>query len=120
MVDEPEPKASNVRQVSGPGVPGMESEAPLYHLDVDGDHILELIRDPVGFLRDLGLGPDQGVAPDGGMSVHFSSPHRVWYGGAWRLRDELPPATADGGVPVKACCWVHDDEVWCRMNPVVV
>ena len=101
-----------VKQMAGPGVPGMEHEAPLYHIDVELDDVVELVSDPVGFMKSIGLGPPQGVAPAGAMNVHFSSSNWTWYAGAWRFSEDAKAAAPNAGVPMRACCWIHDDEMW--------
>jgi len=42
-----------VKQLTGPGVPGMEDEAPLYHFDLSMDELVELIMDPEVFLAGI-------------------------------------------------------------------
>jgi hypothetical protein len=39
----------DVKQLAGPGVPGMEDDTPLWHFDVDVAHIPALVSDPGKF-----------------------------------------------------------------------
>jgi hypothetical protein len=61
-----------LRQLAGPGVPGMENDPSLYHVDLDRDNLDKLLADPVGFFEHLGVGPEQGIAPHGTMKVVYA------------------------------------------------
>ena len=65
--------APKLSQLAGPGVPGMEKDLPLYHVDVDNENLHKLLADPVDFFERLGVGPEQGIAPQGVMNVVHSA-----------------------------------------------
>ncbi|MET9761123.1 hypothetical protein ABZ016_18980 [Streptomyces sp. NPDC006372] len=97
---------SNVVQLAGPGVPGMEGDAPLFHYDVPPEDLPTLLADPVKYLEQRGMGREQGIAPDGRMDILFTSANRVWDGSQWT--DE------DGGIePRHVCCYVTDCQSVC-------
>ncbi|MHA3703665.1 hypothetical protein ACXR2U_15925 [Jatrophihabitans sp. YIM 134969] len=102
---------SNLKQLAGPGVPGLEQDPPLYHFDVDAKDAAALHADPHGFLARLGLGPEQGIAPARNVRVTWTS--RFWTSAGWKEREELPEAIRnDGGV--SGCCYGSDDEIICH------
>jgi hypothetical protein len=72
-----------IRQIAGPDVSGMEPDTPMFHVDIDGADIDSLRTDPVGFFKRLGVGPEQGVAPDGVISVTLSRPNQAWTENGW-------------------------------------
>jgi hypothetical protein len=117
-----------VKQLSGPGVPGLETDPPVFHFDLGMDLMPELVADPVGFLRGLGLGPDQGVAPKGSMTVRLTSPEWAWDGSRWVAQEDQPVAD-DAGAPDagtharSSCCYISGpEEMTCHthQDPVVV
>jgi hypothetical protein len=71
-----------VQKLAGPGVPGLEYDPPLYHIDLTGDRLAELQADPVPFLRRLELGPEE-VAPDDVITVRLTTPRWGWNGQVW-------------------------------------
>jgi hypothetical protein len=114
-----------VTKLAGPGVPGMEYEAPLYHFDVPATRMQELEADPVAFLARLGLGPDQGVAPRGSMTVQVTSPDEwAWNGRNWvypepaaELTVVPPDGGTDGGSSGHGCCYTSGpDRMTCHWH----
>ena len=105
-------RVSGLQQVAGPSVAGMEKEAPTYHLDISSESIADLVRDPVSFLQEIGLGPEQGIAPDGVVSVHFAGSRKVWDGSKWRLPDH----NLTGGRASGSCCYVTGEEMHCHVH----
>lgn len=101
------------QQLAGPGVDGLDQDPPLFHFDIDSDQIEDLLNDPQGFLTRIGLGPDQGIAPNGRVNV-ITNFNQQWTGRAWRKRDvgaEARPRRAP-----KGCCYVSDDSVICHVH----
>ena len=121
-----DPKHSGVKltKLAGPGVEGLEYDPPLFHLDVRADRFRELIDDPVSFVRSLGLGADDGVAPDDSMTVRFTGSRWTWNGSRWEPRQAsdltvLPPdgGTDGGTVPGHSCCYISGpDEMTCHWH----
>jgi hypothetical protein len=85
-----------IEKLAGPGVPGLEYDPPLYHIDLTAARLAELQADPVPFLRGLGLGREE-VAPDDVITVRLTSPRWGWNGGVW-VRAEAAADAGDGGV----------------------
>jgi len=91
-------------QLSGPGVPGMEHDPPLYHFDIDQDNLDKLRADSVGFLKRLGIGREQGIAPNGAMNRQLALANPAWSANGWV------------DVPLGArgwCCHVVGDTTTC-------
>lgn len=107
------PRQIKVDQLTGPGVPGLEEDPPLYHFDIDVDEMEELSADPAGFLQRLGLGPDKGIAPTGNVQL-ITHPGMRWSGREWMRRD----AAEEARLPAKpkACCYVSDDSMICHTH----
>jgi hypothetical protein len=114
-----------VIKLAGPGVPGMEYEAPVFHFDVPATRMQELEADPVAFLARLGLGPDQGVAPRGRMTVEVISPDEwAWNGRNWVYPEpvaaELTVLPPDGGTDAgssHSCCYTSGpDRMTCHVH----
>jgi hypothetical protein len=99
-----------VTQLAGPGVPGLEHDPPVFHFDLGMEQMPELLRDPVRFLKGLGLGPEQGVAPKGYMSVRLTGPEWIWNGRRWLASDEVLLARDDAGAgdagARASCCYI--------------
>jgi len=112
-----------VAKLAGPGVPGLEYDPPLYHIDLSADRLAELQADPVPFLRRLGLGPDE-VAPDDTMTVRLTTPKWGWNGTRWVEAevagdDEfvLDAGTDAGTTAVHSCCYSSGPaEITCHMH----
>jgi hypothetical protein len=102
-----------ISKLAGPGVPGLEHDPPLYHIDLTARRLYELQADPVPFLRRLGLGPDE-VAPDDTMTVEVTAPMWRWDGRTWARAEAagddvvLPPdgGTDGGATAVHYCSYV--------------
>lgn len=100
------PKA---RQLSGPGVPGTETDTPLYHVDVDREQLSDLVADPVKFLARVGLGQKNGIAPGGAMSVNVARPDLRWTPAGWQQVAADEPTT-------QWCCHVVGDTTTCYQH----
>jgi hypothetical protein len=117
-----DPKHSGVRltKLAGPGVEGLEYDPPLFHLDVRKDRFRELIADPVRFLRSVGLGAEDGVAPDDEMTVRFTGSRWQWNGSRWESRQasDLPDAGDNAGTDAgHSCCYISGpDEMTCHWH----
>ena len=84
----------------------------MYHFDLEHDQVDQLLNNPQGFLQDLGLGAEQGIAPNGNVSV-VTNFNQQWTGRRWERRDvsaELAPTRPTG------CCYVSDDSVICHVH----
>ena len=63
-------------QIAGPGVPGLDHEAPVYHFDVPPEAWQSFIHDPASYLAKLGLTPD--IAPRGQLSRSVVLDFEIW------------------------------------------
>ena len=116
-------KGVRVAKLAGPGVPGLELDPPVYHIDLTADRLEELQADPVPFLRRLGLRADEGVAPYDTMTVRFTSLEWRWDGTRW-VRAEaagddvvLRNGGTDGGTGGHSCCYISGpDEMTCHWH----
>jgi hypothetical protein len=108
-----------VQQLAGPGVEGLETDPPLYHFDIDFDQVWRLIADPVGFLAELDLGPEQGIAPEGNVNVITTFAHE-WTDHAWRRSgsDEGDQTHEAGSTTLRGCCYTSDDSLVCHKHSV--
>ena len=100
-----------VKQLAGPGVPGLEHDSPVFHFDLGMDLMPELMGNPVEFLKRLGLGPEQGVAPKGSMDVRLTDNEWTWTGRQWVANEDLALADdggvpGDAGAPRSSCCYI--------------
>jgi hypothetical protein len=104
-----------VAQLAGPGVEGFETDPPLYHFDLEPPQVFEMAANPVGFLEQLGLNRDKGIAPKGRVTVRMPDPTLQW------SHKEQMWVQAQAGFQagaVKGCCYVSDDEVICHVHQV--
>ena len=108
MAHSHRPKLTAV-QLTGPGVEGFETDPPLFHFDVAREDLPRLVDSPTDFLRDLGLGPEQGIDPKSTVSVILSG--RRWNGKKW-----LPGPMPVGTIWTYVCCYMVDEEVHCVIN----
>jgi hypothetical protein len=69
MTDSTARQVPNLRPLAGPRVTGLEGDIPLYHVDIDKKDLDRLLADPVEFFKQMGVGPKQGIAPNGIMNV---------------------------------------------------
>ncbi len=112
-----------VQKLAGPGVPGLEYDPPLYHIDLTAERLAELQADPVPFLRGLGLGPDE-VAPGDEITVQLTSPRWGWNGRIWVRAEAAADDVVvrdDGGVdggPLvgHGCCYMTADGMTCHWH----
>ncbi|MFG2641855.1 hypothetical protein ACGFYP_12930 [Streptomyces sp. NPDC048370] len=96
--------SAHVVQLAGPGVAGMEQDPPLFHYDVSPEEVPSLLADPVKFLKERGMGEEQGIAPGGKMTVTFTS--NTWDGAQW--------VEESGGPELRhSCCYVTDAQSVC-------
>jgi hypothetical protein len=109
MADSTAARLRKVRKLAGPGVPGAEHDTPLYHVDISKKDADKLVADPIGVLERLGVGPEEGIAPDGTMSVTLGLPDQAWTGGGWTDVD-APSATSTW------CCYVVGDTTTCHQH----
>jgi hypothetical protein len=101
------PKAT---QIAGPGVPGLEHEAPVYHFDVRPDDFDEFIRDPARYLERLGLTRDE--APRGQISRVGVLDSEVWEPGKGWMDNPPDPQFWRTG-----CCCTWKGGRWvCEAN----
>jgi hypothetical protein len=112
-----------VTKLAGPGVRGLEYDPPVFHFDLPTERIAELLSEPVAFLARLGLGPEQGVAPAGAMTVRLTSPKWAWNGRNWILRESVAadnagaPNAGDAGTVSSSCCYISGpDEMTCHTH----
>jgi hypothetical protein len=112
----------SVKQLAGPGVPGLEHDPPVFHFDLGMELMPELLANPVEFLEQLGLGPEQGVAPKGFMSVRLTGPEWTWNGHQWVAREDQLGSAEDADAPRSSCCYISGPaEMTCHTHePVVV
>jgi hypothetical protein len=99
-------KKAKARQLAGSSVQGTETDTPLYHVDVDRQQLAALVADPVQFLAQAGLGPKQGIAPGGAMSVNLSRLDLRWTSTGWQQAADEPTT--------KWCCYVVGDTTICH------
>jgi hypothetical protein len=98
------------RQLSGPGIEGLETDPPLYHFDVEPDDLGALVEDPAGFLAAMGLTAEKGVATTGRIDVTLNRFNDRWIPGrGWVLGKDL-----DKLAPAKGCCYLSDEKVVCH------
>lgn len=65
---------ATVNQLTGPGVEGLEDEAPTYHWDMSPEEFEEYLANPVEFGRKIGL-------PEGiGVNIHLVRWTEGWAG----------------------------------------
>lgn len=103
MADATEQRIPKVRKIAGPGVSGMEHDTPMFHIDVEGVAIDRLRIDPIGFLKQLGIGAEQGIAPDGVMNVTLARPNQAWTENGWVDLDDRPESAKK---KIKWCAFV--------------
>jgi hypothetical protein len=121
--DEPrQDREIRVQQLAGPGVPGLDHDPPVYHFDLATEMMPDLMADPVEFLRRIGLGPEQGVAPKGAMAVRLTDAEWLWDGTRWISREDQPQKADNAGVPSTSCCYISGPaEMTCHTHaPEVV
>lgn len=116
------PRNIPVKQLAGPGVAGLEHDPPVFHFDLEMDLMPELLENPVEFLRQLGLGPEQGVAPKGTMTVRLTGPEWTWNGVRWVAREDQAVATVEASASSTSCCYISGPaEMTCHTHdPIVV
>ncbi len=61
------------KPVAGPGVPGAEHDVPVYHFDLSGADVPEMLADPIGFLARRGVKEYLDKDPDASMQVVMQS-----------------------------------------------
>ncbi|MFE4479332.1 MULTISPECIES: hypothetical protein [Streptomycetaceae] len=98
---------ANVAQLAGPGVLGREQDPPLFHFDVPAEDVGALVADTLGYLQQLGIGPEQGIAPDGAMTLVLADARRAWNGKEWIEQT----AAAEGGTK---CCYTSGSQSICH------
>lgn len=91
----------------------METDPPLFHFDIDAAQLHELISDPQSFLRKIGLGPEQGIAHNGNVSV-ITNFAQQWTSNGWKaLNVDNEPRM----MPTKpSCCYVSGDTCSCHVH----
>ena len=94
-----------VKQLAGPGVEGLVHYPPVFYFYIEMDLMPELLEDPVEFLRQLGLGPEQGVAPKGSMTVRLTGAEWIWNGRQWVAKEDQMRASDDASVR-SSCCYI--------------
>ena len=110
----------SVNQLAGPGVPGLEHDPPVFHFDLGMELMPELLANPVEFLKELGLGPEQGVAPKGYMSVRLTGPEWTWNGREWVGREDQEVSSKDAGTARSSCCYISGPaEMTCHTHEPV-
>ncbi|MDQ4092810.1 MAG: hypothetical protein M3143_05220 [Actinomycetota bacterium] len=108
-----------VKKLAGPGVEGLEHDPPVFHFDVKTDLMPELLADPVEFLKQLGLGPEQGVAPKGLMTVRLTGAEWIWNGRQWVATEDQTLASGDAGVS-SSCCYISGPaEMTCHTHVII-
>jgi hypothetical protein len=61
------------KPVAGPGVTGAEHDVPVYHFDISGVDVPEMLADPIGFLAKRGIKEYQDKSPGASMQVVMQS-----------------------------------------------
>ena len=101
-----------VTQLAGPGVNGLETDPPLYLFDLEPAQLFEMAADPVGFLKRLGLTREQGIGPQGHISVCMPNPTLQWshQKDQWVQVDGLQAEADLRAGAVKWCTYVVGDK----------